>query len=149
MSMDGTFRDHQLILLWLAWEKVWQTGKGLYSQGTTSDHKNFSSHTTRSHWRLDYSVCRKVCIQQGGWVIAYKRGFRHHVCCMVSQPHICIAVNSCKHITCILHIICFLFHSSIACESPHYLWYVQLSCYRLYRKTNHISWTCVFYMSVL
>jgi hypothetical protein len=148
MSMNGIFMDHQIILLRLVWEKVWQKGKGPYSQDTTSDHKNLLLHTTGSHWRLDYSACRKVCIQQGSWLIANKRGFRHHVCHMVSLPQICTDVTSFKHITCILHVICFVFHSSIACVSPHYLWYVQLSCYRICRKTNLISWTCVFHVCV-
>jgi len=126
------------------WEKMWQTGKRPYSQYTSGDCKKL--HTTRSRGRLDHSACRRVCIQQVSWLIANKRGFRHHGCHMVSLPQICTAIN---HLN-ILHAFCmFLFHSSMACVSPHYLRYVQLSCYRMCRKTNHISFTCVFHMCIL
>lgn len=50
--------------------------------------------------KKDHNASRKVCIQQGAWFIANKKGLTNHVCHMATLPQVFTLEMSFKSITC-------------------------------------------------
>lgn len=62
-----------------AQEKVCRTGSGRDDESVTTNRKTSICVQLEISESYDHSVCRKICIRQGAWLIASGWELRHHV----------------------------------------------------------------------
>ena len=122
------------------------TGRDKKFNNSTSNHINVSLQQLKDTKSKYQSNSRKVCNQKRAWLIANRKGLRHHVYHMVSVPQHCTR----KHNLNILYVQCNLFQASFKlakvqfaslCTDPAFNG--KLPCWHEVRQKNFQTCTLV------